>query len=52
MVPGLVQTGDYARAMAQSMDIPPEQIEPWVETRSMRQFLLTKDDPPWLDMFH
>lgn len=51
MVPGLVQTGDYARAMAQSICIPPEQIESWVETRLMRQFLLTKDDPPWLDMF-
>jgi uncharacterized protein DUF5753 len=51
VVPSLVQTGDYARAVARSMDIPPERIEPWVEARLLRQFLLTQDDPPWLDMF-
>jgi uncharacterized protein DUF5753 len=51
MVPSLVQTGDYARAVAQSMDIPPERIERWVEARLMRQFLLTKDNPPRLEMF-
>jgi hypothetical protein len=51
VVPSLVQTGDYARAVARSMNMPPEQVEPWVEARLLRQFLLTQDDPPFLDMF-
>jgi hypothetical protein len=50
VVPSLVQTGDYARAVARSTDIPPEHLESWVEARLMRQFVLTKDNPPWLDM--
>ncbi len=49
-VPSLVQTGDYARAVAKSIDLPAEQIEPWVESRLARQFTLTRDKPPQLDM--
>jgi hypothetical protein len=50
LVPGLVQTPDYARAVAESGDLLPEQIEPWVEDRLARQFILTKDGPPKFDM--
>jgi hypothetical protein len=49
-VPSLVQTGDYARAVARSVDMPPEHIEPWVEARLARQFALTRDKPPTFDM--
>jgi hypothetical protein len=49
-VPSLVQTGDYARAVAKSIDLPAAQIEPWVESRLARQFTLTRDKPPQLDM--
>jgi Domain of unknown function (DUF5753) len=49
-LPSLVQTGDYARAVAKSVDMPPEHIEPWVEARLTRQFVLTKDKPPTFDM--
>jgi hypothetical protein len=49
-VPSLVQTGDYARAVAKLIDLPAEQIEPWVESRLARQFTLTRDKPPQLDM--
>jgi hypothetical protein len=49
-VPSLVQTGDYARAVARSVDMPLEHIEPWVEARLARQFALTRDKPPTFDM--
>jgi len=49
-VPCLVQTGDYARAVALSTGMPSEHVEPWVETRLARQFILTKDKPPVYDM--
>ncbi len=49
-VPSLVQTGDYARAVAKSIDMPAAQIESWVEARLARQFTLTRDKPPQLDM--
>lgn len=49
-LPSLVQTGDYARAVAKSVDMPPEHIEPWVEARLARQFALTRDKPPTFDM--
>jgi hypothetical protein len=49
-IPSLVQTGDYARAVARSIDMPPEHIEPWVEARLARQFALTRDKPPTFDM--
>jgi hypothetical protein len=49
-IPSLVQTGDYARAVARSVDMPPEHIEPWVEARLARQFALTRDKPPTFDM--
>jgi len=50
VVPGLVQTDEYAHAVARSVGIPPEHVDTWVEARLTRQFLLTKDNPPWLDM--
>jgi hypothetical protein len=49
-VPSLVQTGDYARAVAQSVGMPPEHVDLWVEARLTRQFMLTKDKPPSFDM--
>jgi hypothetical protein len=49
-VPSMVQTGDYARAVARSVGMPPEHIDLWVEARLTRQFTLTRDKPPRFDM--
>lgn len=48
VLPGLLQTEDYARATIQAADAdaPPEQIERWVEFRAARQHVLTRDDAP------
>lgn len=48
VVPGLLQTLDYARAILRvgRPDLPPQQIERWVEFRMARQALLTQDHPP------
>jgi transcriptional regulator with XRE-family HTH domain len=51
IVPGLVQTEDYARAMIRGTMLPklsPEAIEERVEARMTRQALLSGDDPPRL----
>src|SRR5437588_458594 len=45
-----METADYARAVAKSGDLLPEQIEPWVEDRLARRFILTKDKPVKFDM--
>ena len=49
-VPGLLQTGDYARAVihATRPDLPAGQVERWVELRMARQDLLARGDPPQL----
>jgi transcriptional regulator with XRE-family HTH domain len=50
VVPGLLQTPDYARASARggTIDAPPQQIEQAVEVRIRRQRILDGDDPPQL----
>jgi transcriptional regulator with XRE-family HTH domain len=48
VIPGLLQTPDYARAVLRvgRPDLPPQQIERWVEFRMARQPILTRDDAP------
>jgi transcriptional regulator with XRE-family HTH domain len=50
LVPGLLQTTEYARAVTRAVrpDQRQEQIERQVELRMARQSLLTQDDPPAL----
>jgi transcriptional regulator with XRE-family HTH domain len=50
LIPGLLQTEDYARAVisAGMMSSPREDIERRVELRMARQPALTRDDPPRL----
>lgn len=46
--PGLLQTEDYARASiaAEDPEASAEQIDRWVEFRTERQHVLTREDPP------
>lgn len=48
VVPGLLQTRDYAEAIIRALrpDLSPQQTERWVELRMARQRLLRQDDPP------
>jgi transcriptional regulator with XRE-family HTH domain len=49
IVPGLLQTPEYARAMHEAdlaEEYTPERIEEHVEVRMRRQNLLTREDPP------
>ncbi len=50
LVPGLLQTMDYARAVIRAirLDLPPEEIDRRVEVRKGRQAVLSRDDPPML----
>ena len=50
VVPGLVQTADYARVVIRAGNALPERVEARVEARLARQFILTKDDPPKADL--
>jgi hypothetical protein len=50
LVCGLAQTADYARAVMTSFGMPAERIDPQVDARIARQFVLTKDDPPKVDL--
>ncbi len=50
VIPGLVQTADYTRVIVQAGPVPPEQIGPRVEARKARKFILTKENPPKIDM--
>jgi transcriptional regulator with XRE-family HTH domain len=49
VIPGLLQTRDYARALRQlwlgMFPGPPSETDRWAETRVMRQQVLTKDPP-------
>ena len=49
LVPGLLQTPEYARAVRQlwhrMFPGPPGEIDRWVEVRMLRQWVLTKDPP-------
>jgi len=50
LVPGLLQTGDYARAVVRAArpTDPDEQISQLVSARLERQAILARDDPPLL----
>ncbi len=50
LVPGLLQTEDYAHAVLRSMqeEATAERINTWVEIRMRRQEQLDRDDPPLL----
>jgi transcriptional regulator with XRE-family HTH domain len=47
VIPGLLQTRDYAEAIIRTADpdAPEEQIQRWVDIRITRQQLLTQDEP-------
>jgi transcriptional regulator with XRE-family HTH domain len=50
LVPGLLQTTAYARAVIRALNpgVHPEEIEQTVELRRFRQALLTRDEPPMI----
>jgi hypothetical protein len=48
-MPGLVQTADYARAVIQAEDAPPDQVESRVEARGLRQLILEGAKAPKFD---
>jgi transcriptional regulator with XRE-family HTH domain len=50
LIPGLVQTAEYARALMKAEGSSPEQIEQWVEWRMRRQRVLDKAKPPTFDI--
>jgi hypothetical protein len=50
LVPGLVQTDDYIRAVMKCGDLPPDLIEQRLEARRSRKFILTKAQPTKFDM--
>jgi len=50
VMPGLVQTAEYAREMMKAGDAPPELIEGWVDLRMERQLILAKNNPPKFDI--
>jgi transcriptional regulator with XRE-family HTH domain len=49
LVPGLLQTEDYARALLHGQGATPESIERQIEARILRQGLLGQPDQPRLD---
>jgi hypothetical protein len=50
LIPGLVQTADYARAVMKAGGVLPELIDGRVERRMQRQLVLTKAKPPKFDI--
>jgi len=50
LIPGLVHTEDYARALMLAGNVPPEQVEPRVQARMERRSLLTRDNAPKFEM--
>ena len=50
LIPGLLQTADYARALLESTvpELSPKMVEQGVTVKLKRQQLLTQDDPPQL----
>jgi hypothetical protein len=52
MVPGLLQTAEYARTMISSnVNVPPNEVEDFVAARRARQTLLTRLRPPRFTCF-
>jgi hypothetical protein len=47
---GLVQTADYARAVMRSYGLPDDRIDLQIGARTARQAVLTKDNPPKVDL--
>jgi hypothetical protein len=50
LIPGLVQTADYVRALMTKGGVPKEDIDGRVAARMARQAILSKDEPPKLHM--
>jgi len=50
LVPGLVQTAEYARAVMKADDVPPDLIETRLEARKKRQLVLDKAKSPKFDI--
>nr|WP_186000473.1 helix-turn-helix transcriptional regulator [Streptomyces benahoarensis] len=50
IVPGLLQTPDYARALLTTGEASPKAIELYVEQRMERQHVLEREYPPWLSV--
>ncbi len=50
LVPGLLQTPDYARAVMMADGVAPELVESRLATRIERQLVLTKAKPPKFDI--
>lgn len=51
LIPGLLQTAEYARAVMQACDVPPLEAETRVATRLGRQAILSRPTPPRLFAF-
>jgi hypothetical protein len=50
LMPGLVQTADYFRALLSGVGVPPEEADSRIEKRMLRKANLDKSHPPKLDM--
>jgi hypothetical protein len=50
LMPGLVQTAEYARELMKAGDVLPELIEGWVKIRMERQLVLSRNRPPKFDI--
>jgi hypothetical protein len=50
LMPGLIQTADYAHVVMKAGHVRPELVEPRVESRLARQSILTKNNPPKVDL--
>jgi transcriptional regulator with XRE-family HTH domain len=50
LMPGLLQTAEYARAVMKAGDVLPELIDEWVNLRMERQLILAKNNPPKFDI--
>jgi hypothetical protein len=50
LIPGLVQTEDYCRAVMRACNVPPEDIEPRVSARLARRGVLGKANGPTFEM--
>ncbi|MGQ0839876.1 helix-turn-helix domain-containing protein [Actinokineospora sp.] len=50
LIPGLVQTGDYIRALMRVCNVSDEDIDSRVAARLARQAILAKEEPPSLDL--